>query len=91
MNRTTKALLFDLDGTVLPQDDRPTATVIEAVRAASRLIPVAIASGRVQDDVCHYARLFGLSTPQVADNGAAGVQQRAEARVRENMRPGNRE
>jgi HAD superfamily hydrolase (TIGR01484 family) len=70
MNRTTKALLFDLDGTVLPQDDRPTPTVIEAVRAASRLIPVAIASGRVQDDVCHYARLFGLSTPQVADNGA---------------------
>ncbi len=65
-----KALLIDLDGTVLPRNNRPTTAVIEAVRAASRKIPVAIASGRVQDDVCHYARLFGLTTPQVADNGA---------------------
>lgn len=70
MSRTPKALLVDLDGTVLPQDDRPTTATIEAIQAASRLIPVAIASGRAQDDVCHYARLFGLSTPQVADNGA---------------------
>ena len=68
--RPPKALLFDLDGTVLPQDDRPTPTVLEAVQAASRLIPVAIASGRNSDDVAHFARLFGLTTPQVADNGA---------------------
>lgn len=70
MTRHPKALLVDLDGTVLPQNGRPTPAVVEAVRAASRLIPVGIASGRAQDDVCHYARLFGLTTPQVADNGA---------------------
>lgn len=65
-----KALLIDLDGTVLPPGDRPTVPVIEAISAASQLIPVGIASGRVQDDVCHYARMFGLTMPQVADNGA---------------------
>jgi len=65
-----KALLIDLDGTVLPPDDQPTTAVIEAVKAASRLIPVGVASGRVQHEVGHYARMFGLTGPQVADNGA---------------------
>jgi len=63
-------LLIDLDGTVLPESNRPTARVLQAIAAASKLIPVAIASGRVQDDVCHFARLFGLTTPQISDNGA---------------------
>jgi len=71
--RVPKALLIDLDGTVLPGTDQPTQTAMNAVRAASELIPVAIASGRVQDDVCHYARLFGLSTLQVADNGSTRI------------------
>ena len=65
-----KALLIDLDGTVLPPDDLPTTAVIEAVKAASQLIPVGVASGRVQHEVGHYARMFGLTGPQVADNGA---------------------
>ncbi|NQW21762.1 MAG: HAD family phosphatase [Chloroflexi bacterium] len=63
-------LLIDLDGTVLPANNRPTQRVIRAIAEASRKMPVAIASGRVQDDVCHFARLFGLTTPQVSDNGA---------------------
>ncbi len=67
---TIKGLLLDLDGTVLPENNRPTARVVEAIAEASQKIPVAIASGRVQDDVCHFARLFGLDTPQVSDNGA---------------------
>jgi HAD superfamily hydrolase (TIGR01484 family) len=67
---TIKGLLLDLDGTVLPENNRPTARVVEAIAEASKKIPVSIASGRVQDDVCHFARLFGLSTPQVSDNGA---------------------
>ncbi len=71
--RPVKGLLIDLDGTVLPENNRPTARVVEAVAAASKLIPVAIASGREQGDVSHFARLFGLSTPQVSDNGAALV------------------
>lgn len=65
-----KGLLIDLDGTILPETNRPTPTVISAIQTASELIPVAIASGRVQDDVCHYARLLGLTTLQIADNGA---------------------
>jgi len=63
-------LLIDLDGTVLPENNRPTKRVIDAIGEASRLIPVAVASGRVQDDVCHFARLFGLTGPQISDNGA---------------------
>ena len=65
-----KALLIDLDGTVLPPDDQPTPGVIEVIKAASQLIPVGVASGRVQHEVGHYARMFGLTGPQVADNGA---------------------
>lgn len=40
------------------------------MRAAAACIPVAIASGRVAEDVGHYARLLGLHGPQVSDNGA---------------------
>ena len=47
MTRTPKALLLDLDYTVLPTGDLATTPVIEAVAKASRLIPVAIASGSV--------------------------------------------
>jgi len=65
-----KALLIDLDGTVLPSSDLPTKAVLEAIKAASQLIPVGVASGRVQHEVGHYARMFGLTGPQVADNGA---------------------
>jgi HAD superfamily hydrolase (TIGR01484 family) len=65
-----KALLIDLDGTVLPSNDRPTPVVIEAIKAASLLMPVGVASGRVQHEVGHYARMFGLTGPQVSDNGA---------------------
>lgn len=65
-----KGVLIDLDGTVLPENNRPTERVRRAIAEASKKIPVAVASGRVQDDVCHFARLFGLTTPQVSDNGA---------------------
>lgn len=68
--RRPKGLLIDLDGTVLPKSNQPSNAVKAAITAASKIIPVAIASGRVQDDVCHYARLFGLTTLQIADNGA---------------------
>ncbi|MBN4064430.1 HAD-IIB family hydrolase [Dehalococcoides mccartyi] len=68
--RIPAGLLLDLDGTVLPENNQPTARVKEAIAAASRIIPVGVASGRAQDEVCHFARLFGLDTPQVADNGA---------------------
>lgn len=63
-------MLLDLDGTVLPENNRPTDRVVRAIVEASKKIPVAVASGRVQDDVCHFARLFGLTGPQISDNGA---------------------
>ena len=68
-----KAVLIDLDGTVLPLDDRPTDVVISAISQSAQLIPTAIASGRLQQDVAHYARMFNLSAPQLADNGATLV------------------
>jgi hydroxymethylpyrimidine pyrophosphatase-like HAD family hydrolase len=68
--KVPSGLLIDLDGTVLPENNRPTNRVIDAIAEASGLIPVAVASGRVQDDVCHFARLFGLTVPQISDNGA---------------------
>ena len=69
-NRRPKGLLIDLDGTVLPRGNKPTEAVLNAIKAASEIIPVSIASGRVQDDVSHFARMFAMHTPQVADNGA---------------------
>lgn len=55
---------------MLPDSNQPSNAVKAAIIAALKIIPVAIASGRVQDGVCHYARLFDLTTLQVADNGA---------------------
>jgi len=69
-NTTVKGLLLDLDGTVLPENNRPTERVVQSIAEAAKKIPVAVASGRVQDDVCHFARLFGLTAPQISDNGA---------------------
>ncbi len=63
-------LLIDLDGTLLDPLERISPRVATAVKTASRLIPVALASGRVAEDVGHYARLLGLMGPQVSDNGA---------------------
>ncbi len=64
------ALLIDLDGTLLDSNDWISEPDIEAIRRAAEVIPVAIASGRVPEDVGHFARLLGLSSPQVCDNGA---------------------
>jgi HAD superfamily hydrolase (TIGR01484 family) len=65
-----EALLLDLDGTLLDEVDVISSRVVDAVRAAARKIPVGIASGRVLEDVNHFARLLGLHGPQVSDNGA---------------------
>lgn len=64
------ALLLDLDGTLLDHSDGISDRVVAAVRAAAKKIPVGIASGRVLEDVNHFARLLGLHGPQVSDNGA---------------------
>ena len=72
LDRPTPAptgLLIDLDGTLLDAADRISERTARAVRAAARKIPVAIASGRVPEDVSHFARLLGLHGPQISDNG----------------------
>lgn len=63
-------LLIDLDGTLLDPADRISSRAVAAVRSAAERIPVAIASGRVPEDVGHFARLLGLHGPQISDNGA---------------------
>lgn len=63
------ALLIDLDGTLLDASDWISKRTFAAVRAAAAKIPVAIASGRVPEDVSHFARLLGLHGPQISDNG----------------------
>ena len=63
-------LLVDLDGTLIDRESRMSRPVARAVKAAAALVPVAIASGREPDDVAHFARLLGLTCPQIADNGA---------------------
>ena len=70
IRKRPSALLIDLDGTVLDSRDVISDRVIEAVREAARLLPVAVASGRVREDVGHYARLLGLDGLQICDNGA---------------------
>jgi len=64
---------MDLDGTLIDADERLSPVVIEAVRAATCVVPVAIASGREPDDVVRFARKLGLEGPQISDNGARVV------------------
>ena len=63
-------LVMDLDGTLIGADERVSPGVMEAVRAAASVVPVAIVSGREPDDVVRFARVLGLDGPQVSDNGA---------------------
>lgn len=66
-------LLLDLDGTLIDHESRMSPRVARAVRLAAQHIPVAIASGREPDDVALFARMLGLTHPQIADNGARFV------------------
>lgn len=65
-----KALLIDLDGTLIGRDERVSPRVAEAVGALSRSLKVSIATGREPADVLRFARQLGLTSPQVSDNGA---------------------
>ncbi len=63
-------MLIDLDGTLVDASDNVSERNAAAVRAAAQKIPVGIASGRTAEETGHYARLLGLETPQIGDNGA---------------------
>lgn len=66
-----RALLMDLDGTLLEQygsEIRPADR--ELLFAIKQHIPVSIASGRYQEGVRQIASMLKLTTPQISENGA---------------------
>ncbi len=65
-----KALVLDLDGTLLGPDENISPAVESAVRQAASIMPVSIATGREPGDVIRYASALGLTAPQMSDNGA---------------------
>ncbi len=67
-----RLLMMDLDGTLLPHDQRLRPRTIEAVRGAvDRGIVVSIATGRMATSLLPYARELGVREPLVALGGAA--------------------
>ncbi len=65
-----KALILDLDGTLIGPDERISPRVADAVREVAARIGVSIATGRETADVLRYAGELGLTWPQISDNGA---------------------
>ena len=65
-----RALVLDLDGTIIGPDERISPAVGDAVRQVAAKIPVSIATGRERSDVIRYSGELGLTSPQVSDNGA---------------------
>ena len=66
-----KAFLIDLDGTLIGPDERISPRVAHAVRRVARLISVSIATGREPKDAIGYARVLGLTTPQISEEPPA--------------------
>ena len=65
-----RALALDLDGTLIGPDERISSSVAEAVQRAAGRLHVSIVTGRESESILNYARELGLTSPQVADNGA---------------------
>lgn len=67
-----RLLLMDLDGTLLPPDQRLRPRTVRAVRdAIDRGIVVSIATGRMAMSLLPYARELGIREPLIALGGAA--------------------
>ncbi len=65
-----RAVILDLDGTLMGPDEQISPRVKQAVGRLSERVPVAIATGREASDVARYALELGLSSPQICDGGA---------------------
>ena len=65
-----RALVVDLDGTLIDRSEKISGRVKRAVQQLSKKIPVSIATGREMAHVVDYARQLGLDTPQICDGGA---------------------
>ena len=72
MSATTRyrALIIDLDGTLIGTDERISPRVADAVDRVVGRLQITIASGRESSDVLGFARQLGLTAPQISDNGA---------------------
>ena len=69
-DRAYTTLVLDLDGTLIGRDERISPAVARAIASVSRLVNVSIATGREPAHAIGFARVLGLTTPQVSDNGA---------------------
>ena len=67
---TWRALVIDMDGTLIGPDEQISQAVRDAVQQVTAHIPVSIATGRERSDVMRYAGELGLTSPQISDNGA---------------------
>lgn len=65
-----RALILDLDGTLIGPDERISPRVAGAVKEVALKIGVSIATGRETGDILKYAGELGLTWPQISDNGA---------------------
>lgn len=65
-----RAVILDLDGTIIGPDEKITDAVSMAVGGLAQRVPVSIATGRESSDVIKYARQLQLDAPQICDGGA---------------------
>ncbi len=65
-----RAVVLDLDGTLIGRDEEVSDRVAQAVAQVSRRVPVSIATGREASHAVRFARQLGLTAPQISDGGA---------------------
>ena len=65
-----RALVVDLDGTLIGRDEKISSRVGQAVEQVAKKIPVSIATGREMAHVVDFARQLTLDSPQICDGGA---------------------
>ena len=65
-----RAVILDLDGTIIGPGEEISPAVRTAVTRLAERAPVVIATGREAADVIRYARQLQLTAPQICDGGA---------------------
>jgi Cof subfamily protein (haloacid dehalogenase superfamily) len=77
-----RVLFLDVDGTLLDSDKTLTRAVRDAVvEAAGAGISVCLATGRMFEAVAHWVNELGLTSPQIANNGADVVDPTSRRRL----------
>ena len=65
-----RALVVDLDGTLINRSETISGRVKQAVEQVAKKIPVSIATGREMAHVVDFASQLALTSPQICDGGA---------------------